>query len=31
MSEPECPSCEVEAVCRRKKELFQPVFRTTFY
>jgi hypothetical protein len=31
MSDPDCSSCEVEAVCARRKELFQPVFRTTFY
>jgi sugar/nucleoside kinase (ribokinase family) len=31
MSEPDCSSCEVESVCGRRKDLFQPVFRTTFY
>jgi hypothetical protein len=31
MTEPECSRCEVESVCARAKELFQPVHRTTFY
>lgn len=31
MSEPECPKCEIQSVCAKRKELFQPVTRTTFY
>jgi sugar/nucleoside kinase (ribokinase family) len=31
MTDPDCSKCEVESVCARNKELFQPVFRTTFY
>jgi sugar/nucleoside kinase (ribokinase family) len=31
MTEPECGLCPVDPVCARRKELFQPVFRTTFY
>jgi ribokinase len=31
MSEPECQLCQVDPVCAHRKELFQPVFRTTFY
>ena len=31
MSEPECRFCLVDPVCAHRKELFQPVFRTTFY
>jgi hypothetical protein len=31
MTEPDCPRCEVESVCARSKEMFQPVRRTTFY
>lgn len=31
MSEPECPQCALDAVCAHRKELFQPVRRTTFY
>jgi len=31
MMEPECASCPVDPVCSHRKELFQPVFRTTFY
>ena len=31
MTDPDCPKCEVESVCAQRKELFQPVFRTTFY
>lgn len=31
MSEPECQSCQVDPVCAHRKELFQPVMRTTYY
>ena len=31
MSEPECRFCLVDPVCAHRKELFQPVLRTTFY
>jgi sugar/nucleoside kinase (ribokinase family) len=31
MSEPECRFCEVDPVCAHRKELFQPVLRTSFY
>jgi hypothetical protein len=31
MSEPECGSCQVDPVCAHRKELFQPVLRTSFY
>jgi sugar/nucleoside kinase (ribokinase family) len=31
MTEPECGECPVDAVCAHRKELFQPVLRTTFY
>jgi sugar/nucleoside kinase (ribokinase family) len=31
MSEPECRFCPVDTVCAHRKELFQPVLRTTFY
>ncbi|MGB2910679.1 MAG: PfkB family carbohydrate kinase [Anaerolineales bacterium] len=31
MSEPECRFCQVDPVCAHRKELFQPVLRTTFY
>ncbi len=31
MTEPECPKCEIQSVCARQKDLFQPVRRTTFY
>lgn len=31
MTEPDCPNCEIQTVCARKKDLFQPVVRTTFY
>ena len=30
-SEPECQLCQVDSVCTHRKELFQPVLRTTFY
>ncbi|RMH57258.1 MAG: hypothetical protein D6679_06995 [Candidatus Hydrogenedentota bacterium] len=28
---PRCVECLLEPVCRKRKELFQPVFRTTYY
>lgn len=31
MSEPECSFCQVDPVCAHRKEMFQPVLRTTFY
>ena len=31
MSEPECRLCQVDPVCAHRKELFQPVLRTSFY
>jgi len=31
MSEPECRFCQVDAVCTHRKELFQPVLRTSSY
>lgn len=31
MSEPECASCPVDPLCAHRKELFQPVHRTSFY
>ncbi len=31
MSEPDCPSCQVDPVCAHRVELFQPVMRTSFY
>jgi hypothetical protein len=31
MSEPECERCQVDPVCAHRKELFQPVLRTSFY
>ena len=31
MSEPECRFCQLDPVCAHRKELFQPVLRTTFY
>jgi sugar/nucleoside kinase (ribokinase family) len=31
MSEPDCENCAVDSVCAHRKELFQPVLRTTFY
>lgn len=30
-TEPDCPSCPVQAICARETKLFQPVFRTTAY
>jgi len=31
MAEPDCEPCAVNPVCAHRKELFQPVMRTTFY
>jgi sugar/nucleoside kinase (ribokinase family) len=31
MTEPDCERCAVNPVCLHRKELFQPVMRTTFY
>jgi len=31
MFEPECQSCPMDPVCAHRKELFQPVIRTSFY
>jgi sugar/nucleoside kinase (ribokinase family) len=31
MTEPECAQCAIDAMCAHRKELFQPVIRTTFY
>ena len=31
MSAPRCAECALDKVCAKRKELFQPVFRTTFY
>jgi hypothetical protein len=31
MTEPECANCAIDAVCGHRKELFQPVRRTTYY
>ena len=31
MSEPECVKCAVDGVCLHRKNLFQPVLRTTYY
>ena len=31
MIEPDCPNCPVDPVCAHRKELFQPVRRTSFY
>jgi sugar/nucleoside kinase (ribokinase family) len=31
MTEPDCPNCAIDAACAHRKELFQPVIRTTFY
>ena len=31
MSEPQCGVCAVDPVCAHRKELFQPVRRTTYY
>ncbi|MDW7754981.1 MAG: queuosine salvage family protein [Brevefilum sp.] len=31
MTEPKCSECLLDKVCAKRKELFQPVIRTTFY
>jgi hypothetical protein len=31
MTEPQCRFCELDPVCAHRKELFQPVLRTSFY
>lgn len=31
MTEPDCPNCVLRDVCARRKDLFQPIFRTTCY
>jgi hypothetical protein len=31
MTEPICEHCQVDPICAHRKELFQPVIRTTFY
>lgn len=31
MTEPECPLCPLDPICAHRKELFQPVLRTTLY
>jgi sugar/nucleoside kinase (ribokinase family) len=31
MTEPDCPNCPVDPVCAHRKELFQPILRTTYY
>jgi endonuclease III len=31
MTEPVCQLCQLDPVCAHRKELFQPVLRTTFY
>jgi hypothetical protein len=31
MTGPDCAHCAIDAVCAHRKELFQPVIRTTFY
>jgi hypothetical protein len=31
MSEPQCHLCQLDPVCAHRKELFQPVIRTSFY
>ncbi len=31
MSEPKCRDCQLDAVCAHRKEMFQPVLRTSFY
>jgi len=31
MTEPDCQRCQVDPICAHKKDLFQPVLRTTFY
>lgn len=31
MTEPDCAHCILDSVCAKRKELFQPVYRTTYY
>jgi hypothetical protein len=31
MTEPKCSQCPIDSVCSHRKELFQPVIRTTWY
>jgi ribokinase len=31
MTEPDCVNCVIDSVCVHRRELFQPVIRTTFY
>ena len=31
MTEPECAKCALDPICAKRKELFQPVYRTTAY
>ncbi len=31
MTEPDCARCEIQSVCRRRTDLFQPLIRTTYY
>jgi len=31
MTDPVCAECAVDKVCRKRKEMFQPVLRTTYY
>lgn len=31
MTEPVCQSCQIDPVCAHRKDLFQPLLRTTFY
>ncbi|HIP70938.1 MAG TPA: hypothetical protein EYH05_06035 [Anaerolineae bacterium] len=31
MSDPRCEQCPIDPACAHRKELFQPVLRTTFY
>ena len=31
MTEPICENCQVDPICAHRKDLFQPVIRTTFY
>ena len=31
MTEPECHLCQIDSVCAHRRELFQPVLRTSFY
>jgi sugar/nucleoside kinase (ribokinase family) len=31
MTEPDCANCAIDSVCAHRKDLFQPVRRTTFY